>query len=143
MELVPDIMRRRVDVLQRELAALPQYEPKTEHFFHGGMYCRKVTRKEGVLVVGRVHKQEHLYVIVTGRLLVTDGASEPVECRAGDVILSMPGTKRAVLSLEPSVCMTFHKTDARTVEEAERELVEEDPTALFDHDNRLKLEAIK
>lgn len=137
------VMRQKVDALQAALSQLDQYQPTTEHFFHGGMYCRKVYRDAGVLVVGRVHKREHLYVIVSGRVLITDGENEPIEKSSGDVLLSMPGTKRAVLSLEPTVCMTFHRTDATTVEDAESELVETDPKAMYDAFNDVRAPMIE
>lgn len=125
----PEAMRR----LQDEVSKLPQYEPKTRNFFHGGMYCREVWRDGGVLVIGKVHRKEHFYLIVTGRVRI--GREE---FGAGALILSEPGTKRAVLSLEPTLCMTFHRTDSTTVEEAERELVEEDERDMYLPGNRAK-----
>lgn len=124
--------RASVDRLLSEVAKLPQYEPKTEHFFHGGMYCRKVYRDAGVLVVGKVHRAEHFYLIVTGRVRVGIHEYGP-----GSLILSQPGTRRAVLSLEPTVCMTFHRTDATTVEAAEAELVEDEPDSMYGPGNQL------
>ena len=53
------LMQQRIGALQAELSKLPQYEPQTKHYFHGGMYCREVFRHAGVLVVGAVHKKEH------------------------------------------------------------------------------------
>jgi hypothetical protein len=125
--------RGSIGRLQAELSKMPQYEPETEHFFHGGMYCRKVYRDAGVLVIGKVHRQEHFYLIVSGRVRI-----ERDEYGPGSLILSKPGTKRAVLSLEPTVCMTFHRTDATTVEDAERELVEDDPASMFIAGNKVK-----
>ena len=129
----PVSAREKAERLQAEVAKLPQYQPLTEHFFHGGMYCRKVWRDAGVLVVGKVHKQEHFYLIVTGRVLV-DG----IEYGPGELILSKPGTKRAVYSLEPTTCMTFHRTDATTVEAAEIELVEEEENTMYAVGNKIK-----
>ena len=135
---VAQTQRQKIDNLQAEVAKLPQYEPITEHFFHGGMYCRKVWRDADVLVVGKVHKKEHFYLIVSGRLLI-----EKQEYGPGALILSQPGTKRAVYSLEPTVCMTFHRTDATTVEAAETELVEEEENTMYTLGNQLKLTKIE
>jgi len=129
-----------MDRLQAELSKLPQYEPETEHFFHGGMYCRKVARQKDTVVVGAVHKREHFYLLVSGTIVVSDG--DPMG--GGDVfeapalILSKPGTRRAVVAVTDAVCMTFHRTDATTVEDAERDLVEEDTTSMFAVGNQLK-----
>lgn len=136
---VPPFMRGKVEALQAALDCLPQYEPETRHYFHGGMYCREVFRNQDVLVVGKVHKQEHFYVIVSGTVLITDGMDEAREVTGPEVIMSKPGTKRAVLSITPAVCMTFHRTDATSVEEAEAELVEDEPSA-YAPGNKIKFE---
>jgi len=136
-------MRERMDALQEFVSRLPQYEPQTKHYFHGGMYCREVTRDAGVIVIGRVHKQEHFYVIVSGTVSITDGANEAQEVTGPCVIRSMPGTRRAVTSLTPAVCMTFHRTDATTVEAAEEELVEPDENTMYLPGNVVKQERIE
>lgn len=143
MNDVAELMRQRVDVLQAELSKLPQYEPETKHYFHAGMYCREVYRDAGVLVVGKVHKKEHFYVIASGTVQITDGISDPVEITGPKVIQSKPGTKRAVLSLTPTTCMTFHVLSEMTLEEAEAALVEDDPLSMYGIGNAVKREAIE
>jgi hypothetical protein len=133
----PKAMRERVEALQVELSKLPQYEPETKHYFHAGMYCREVWRDAGVLVVGKVHKKEHFYLIVSGTVLITtdDGAQRVT---GPHLLKSKAGTKRAVLSETPALCMTFHIADAVTVEDAERELVEEDEADMYAAGNLIK-----
>lgn len=134
-------MRQRVEALQQAMITLPQYEPLTEHVFHGGMYCRKVYRPAGCLIVGKVHKQEHLYFVVFGTVVVT--TNEGVQRITGPAMLcSMPGTKRAVLAETDALCMTIHRTDAKTIEEVE-ELVEDDPASMFGVGNTLKQQPIE
>lgn len=129
-------MRDRVCRLQAELMKLPQYEPETKHYFHGGMYCREVWRQAGVLVVGKVHKKEHFYLIVSGTVSIT--TDEGVQRITGPkLIKSGPGTKRAVFAETDALCMTFHVVDAATVEEAERELVEPDESDMYAPGNQL------
>lgn len=133
-----DFMRAKVDVLQQELSKLPQYEPETRHFFHGGMYCREVFRPAGVLIVGAVHKKEHFYLVVSGTVAITDGEGHVQEVAGPRLFLSNPGTKRAVYAITDALCMTFHATDAVSVEQAEKELVEADPNSMFSVGNRIK-----
>ena len=133
-----DFMRAKVDVLQQELSKLPQYEPETRHFFHGGMYCREVFRPAGVLIVGAVHKKEHFYFIASGTVAITNGEGNVQEVTGPHLFLSKPGTKRAVYALTDALCMTFHATDAASVEQAESELVEADPNSMFGVGNRIK-----
>lgn len=138
----PASMRAAVERLQAEVSKLPQYEPKTTHRFHAGMYCREVWRHAGVLVVGKVHKKEHFYVIVSGTVRVT--TPEGVQRLTGPMVLECkPGTKRAVYSETDALCMTFHRTDATTVEDAEREMVEEDENDMYAVGNTIKKEVLK
>jgi hypothetical protein len=127
-----------IAALRAELEKLPQYEPQTEHFFHGGMYCRQVIRDAGVLVIGAVHKKEHLYVIVSGTVAITQDGGKAVEVTGPAVLKSFPGTQRAVYSLTPAVCMTFHVTDATNPDDATAELIESDPQSNYDASNRVK-----
>ena len=127
----------RVADLQKAVSQMPQYEPMTDHIFHGGMYCRQVFRHAGVLVVGKVHKKEHFYMIVSGTVAITtdDGA---IEVTGPYLFCSKPGTKRAVLALTDALCITIHRADSDTVEAAEDELVEEDPDSMYTVGNQLK-----
>jgi hypothetical protein len=143
MELtLPDMMRQKVDALQQELSKLPQYQPETKHYFHAGMYCREVFRHAGVVIVGAVHRKEHFYMIVYGTVSITDGEGQIQEVTGPHIFMSKPGTKRAVYAHTDALCMTFHVTDAKTVEQAEQELVEPDPTSMFTLGNKLKPELL-
>jgi hypothetical protein len=135
--ITPDIMRERVATLQTELSKMPQYEPLTKHTFHGGMYCREVWRAAGVIIVGNVHKKEHFYLIASGTVAIT--TDDGVRVVTGpELICTKPGTKRAVYAETDALCMTFHRVESTTVEEAEAELVEADETAMLGFDNKLK-----
>jgi len=132
-------MAARVEALKVELMKLPQYEPETKHHFHAGMYCREVWRDAGVLVVGKVHKKEHFYFIVNGTVSIT--TDDGVQTVTGPHLFkSKPGSRRAVYSETPALCMTFHVTDSKTVEEAEIELVEEEENSMYDAGNLIKNE---
>jgi hypothetical protein len=135
--VAPGSMLERVKRMQVELSKLPQYEPETKHYFHAGMYCREVWRDADVLVVGKVHKKEHFYLIVYGTVAIT--TDDGVEMVIGPHLLrSKAGTKRAVYSQTPALCMTFHVTESANVEDAERELVEEDETVMYAPGNLVK-----
>ena len=130
-------MQQRVEKLQVEVSKLPQYEPQTKHTFHGGMYCREVWRPAGVLVIGKVHKKEHFYVIMYGTVSIT--TDDGVRSITGPCILnSMSGTKRAVYAETDALCVTFHRVDSSTIEDAETELVETDPNTMYLAGNTVK-----
>lgn len=139
----PQMMRQKVETLQQELSKLPQYEPETKHYFHGGMYCREVFRHAGVLVVGAVHKKEHFYLIVSGTVAITDGEGNVQEVTGPHLFQSKPGTKRAVYAVTDALCMTFHAIEATSVEEAEAELVEVEPDSMYSLGNQVKHKEIE
>jgi hypothetical protein len=130
-------MRERVVNLQMEMSKLPQAELKTDHYFADGMYARVIARPKDCLIVGKVHKREHFYIVTHGSIRVTtdDGVKDVF---APAVIVSKPGTKRAVLALEDSVCMTVHRTDNTDLDKIEAELIEPDDLAMFDSWNKPK-----
>jgi len=130
-------MLDKVQALQAEVSKLPQYEPETKHYFHGGMYCREVFRHAGVLVVGAVHKKEHFYLIVSGTVAITTDNGVQ-EVTGPHLFSSKPGTKRAVYSVTDALCMTFHAIEAKTVEQAEAELVEAEPNSMYSLGNQVK-----
>lgn len=133
----PQTLKERVEALQSEISKYPQYEPPTEHIFHGGMYCRQVWRPAGCLIVGKVHKKEHFYMIVSGTVKIT--TDEGVQTITGPFLLcSKPGTKRAVFAETDALCMTIHRVESHTVEEVESELVEDDPNSMFTIGNKVK-----
>jgi quercetin dioxygenase-like cupin family protein len=135
-------LTERVSALQAEISKMPQYEAPTEHIFHGGMYCRQVWRPAGCVIVGKVHRKEHFYMIVSGTVTIT--TDEGVQTITGPFLLcSKPGTKRAVYAETDALCMTFHRTDAATVEDAELELVENDPNATIGVGNKIKMTEIE
>jgi quercetin dioxygenase-like cupin family protein len=88
-----------------------------------------------------VHKKEHFYVVVSGTICVT--TDDGVQTITGPkILLSRPGTKRAVYAVTDALCMTFHVAESTTVEEAENELVEADPNSMFTIGNKLKNEVL-
>lgn len=131
-------MPDRVKRLREETAKLPQVELVTDHFYADKMYLRRVFRKKGTLICGKEHKKQHFYIVVTGHVQVTSD-TDVKDYYAGDVIVSQPGTQRAVLALEDSVCMTVHHSAKRNLDKLEAELVEPAPDALFDARNQRKL----
>lgn len=140
--------RAAVDRLQVELLKLPQVEPKTDHYFAKGMYLRTVFSEAGTVIVGKVHKTEHFYAVLSGRVQVTtdSGVVELNATRDGPQILTCPvGTKRAVLVLEDAWRMNVHlnPNDVTEIDDLEDALVESDSSSPFLPGNRIKVEALK
>ena len=137
LELPTHVSREQIDRLQSEMVKMPQVELQTEHFFSPGMYCRRVFRPAGTLIVGKIHKKDHFFLCAKGEIIAwTENGMKRLQ--AGDIVESEPGTKRVTLATQDSIGVTIHKTDETDLDKIEEELVEPDETALFDSGNKLK-----
>lgn len=130
--------RVEIELLQAMMLEMPQAVLPTEHLFADGMYCRVLPREAGTLIVGKVHRREHFYIVCSGTVRVTDGEGIAKDITGPTVIVSKPGTKRAVLALTDATCLTVHRTDKTDLDDIERELIEPDDSALFDSRNQLR-----
>ena len=129
--------RDQIDRLQTEMVKMPQVELQTEHYFVPGMYCRRVYRPAGTLIVGKVHKHPHFFLCAKGEIIAwTENGMKKLQ--AGDVVECKPGTKRVTLATQDSIGVTIHKTEQTELDKIELELVEPDETSMFDSGNKLK-----
>lgn len=129
--------RKSIEDLQTAAASLPQIELETKHYWADGLYCRELFRPADTLIIGKCHKLEHLYVVLSGTVTIAgDGYRETVT--GPKVFVSKPGTKRAVYAHTDATTMTVHRTDETDLDKIEAELIEEDETAMFDAYNVLK-----
>jgi quercetin dioxygenase-like cupin family protein len=128
----------QINRLQEEMLKMPQVEDMvTDHFFADGMYSRRVFRKAGTLIVGKVHKKDHFFICTKGEIIAwTEKGMKKLS--AGDIIECKQGTKRVTLATMDSIGTTIHRTDKTNLDEIEAELIEPDETALFDSSNKLK-----
>lgn len=133
---IPD--RQQIDRLQEEVSKLPQADGLiTDHFFSDGMYCRRVFRKAGTLIVGKVHLKDHFFICTKGEIIAwTEKGMRKLI--AGDIIECKQGTKRVTLATVDSIGTTVHRTDKTDLDDIEAELIEPDEKALFNSSNKLK-----
>ncbi len=130
--------RELIEKLQREMVQRPQASGlRTEHAIHGGLYHRKLFRPAGTLIVGRVHKVDHLFICISGEIIAWSETGMR-ELKAGDIIESKAGTKRVTLAKTDAVAMTVHRVNAGTMDDVEAELLEPDECAAFDFNNEVK-----
>lgn len=146
-EIIPAkaVTREQVQRLQAEMAKLPQVELPTEHYFADGMYARRMFAPAGTVIVGKMHKREHFFIVAAGEIdVTTDSGVKRLRC--GDVLCAPPGTKRAGVAVTDVVVVNIHRSFERDLDALELELIEPEEAALFDARNELKrpiLEAAK
>ena len=98
--------KEQIEKLQAEMVKMPQAELQTEHYFSEGMYCRKLTRPAGTLIVGKVHKKSHFFLCAKGEIIAwTESGMRTL--KAGDIIESQPGTKRVTYAISDALGLQF------------------------------------
>lgn len=131
------VTRETIQQFQAVLSSMPQVELPTEHFHLPGVYIRKMSMVAGTTLVGKVHRAPHMFICAAGEIVVVDTTGRHV-MRAGDVVESPAGTKRAIHATVDSVCINVHRTDEVDLDKIEEELIEPDHSARFNAFNRLK-----
>lgn len=131
----------QIQRLQAEMSTMPQIELETEHYFSEGMYCRKLTRPAGTLIVGKTHLKPHFFLCAKGEIIAWSETGMR-HMHAGDVIQSLPGTKRVTMAVTDAIGITIHCTDKTDLDEIEAELIEPDELSLFDSNNKIKFDVL-
>jgi hypothetical protein len=98
----------RVDALEKALGKLPQLEMPLTHRFTPGLYVRTIFMPKGALVISRIHKTTHPFVVTQGHCAVWDEANGVQHVRAGHIGITTPGTRRILFMFEDTVWTTFH-----------------------------------
>lgn len=106
---IKEPMRQKVCRLEDSLRSLPQAVCPVRNLFAPGIYAREMTVPAGVTATGAVHKTEHMTLIDGHCVLTTDEG--PKEFKGHHVIVSKPGTKRAIHAIEQTIVTTIHPTD--------------------------------
>lgn len=117
-------MRQSIVAAESALLADPNHitQPPTRHIFAQGLYAREVTLPAGWAGVGKVHCQEHLFMVTKGDLSVLTDEG-PIRVQAPYVLVTKPGAKRVMYAHEETVLMTVHATTETDVEKLEADLV--------------------
>lgn len=114
-------IRERVLAFENVLSKLPQTHIEPTHEFIDGLYRREITFKKGTLATGKIHKNDHMDVILSGEMLIaTDDGFEHI--KGPCFRTSIAGKKKAGYALTDVVWATYHPTNSKTVEDVEKEL---------------------
>lgn len=109
---IKENQKRLLSLANALLALPPEFKDELEVMHHAlpGVYVRTVLMKAGQVVVGRIHKYDHIAIISAGKALVTSADFEegPREIKAPFIFKSAPGAMRGLLILEDCVWTTIH-----------------------------------
>lgn len=119
---IPD-MRESIETLAEAVGNLPvpKVEIEVMHHFGDHTYCRTVLMKAGDIIVGKIHKKEHIAIISAGRATVVSEEFGKQEICAPFIMKSPPGARRALYIIEDMVWTTIHDNPTNTQNLAELE----------------------
>lgn len=116
--------QKRIDLIQSALLTCPQAATELVHRFTPGIYIRELRVPAGALVVTKIHRTEHPFVISKGRVSVWTEEDGLVTLQAPHCGVTKPGTRRVAYAHEDLVWTTFHATTEIDLEKIEVEIIE-------------------
>ena len=118
------IILRLQDFLQNEMPDSVKINPPVKHYFAKGVYAREMLIPKGTLIVGKIHKHDHLNIISYGRCEVA--TDEKIQMLEGPLTFTSPvGVKRVVLAHEDTLWTTIHVTSETDLDASEKETIAE------------------
>lgn len=79
----------------------------TGHYFCEGLYSRSFLLPKGVLATSQTHAKENFLLVVQGETSIISEEGT-VRVKAPFMMVTRPGTKRAVYGHEDTIFITFH-----------------------------------
>lgn len=112
--------------VQQQLSESPdQIDVPVQHHFAPGVYMRQMDAAAGTLVVSKMHRTEHMNILLKGSLTVA--TEDGIQLMTAPCVLkSMPGTKRIGYFHEDSSWITIHPTSDTDLEKIEQQVIVSD-----------------
>jgi hypothetical protein len=117
-EMVEALVALEDKMIGREPVELP-----TEHVIHAGMYARTIAMPAEMVLTGALIKRATL-VVVTGSAAILVG-DQWLKLEGYNVIPASAGRKQVFVSYSTVIITMLFPTQAKTVEEAEREFTDD------------------
>jgi quercetin dioxygenase-like cupin family protein len=109
-----------IELLEKELKKLPPIEQKLRHFLEvDGIYVRELFIPAGCALVGKVHSTESYSIVTKGLISVVNNFGDRNIMKAGDIVYSKPGNKKAGYAIADTLFVTVHRCDLKDLEEIE------------------------
>lgn len=109
--------------VQKQLSESPDViDVPVQHHFAPGVYIRQMDAAAGTLVVSKMHRTEHMNILLKGSLTVA--TEDGIQLMTAPCVLkSMPGTKRIGYFHEDSSWITVHPTEETDLEKIEQQVI--------------------
>lgn len=115
--LHPPQIKERLDQLEMDmLRSAAPVEPMVINYFTPGLYAREIYMEAGTLIVSKIHKTEHPFIISKGSVYVKKNDHDWEYLEAPYTGITHPGTRRVLYIEEDCIWTTFHPTDVSPVD---------------------------
>lgn len=115
---------QRIDQLEAAMIDHPPAKTEVFHHFSPGLYTRELHMPAGTMGTSMIHKFEHPFFLMKGRVQVTSDNEGSVVYQAPCIGKTLPGTRRALLVEEDAIWITCHVTDLTDVDAIVAEMTE-------------------
>jgi hypothetical protein len=131
-------VRKQIMDIQEYVQEMPQVEMPIQHTFAPGVYVRQMDAPAGAVIVGKIHKTEHVVIIAKGEasVLTDEGVQR---FTAPHTFVAKAGAKRVIYVHQDLVMINIHPTDETDLEKIEAEVIALDFEALDKHLGTLQI----
>lgn len=133
-----------IDQLEKVmLDNFPMVECPLTHRFTDGLYVREIFMPAGSLITSKIHKTQHQYFVLKGKVMVwVDGEEQIIE--APYIGITEPNTQRVLYVVEDCIWATSHPNpDNETVEQIEERILEKHENILLTDNQKQELLNLK
>lgn len=117
--------KKLFDKFEEESLNTPQFILPVRNFFCEKQYIRETSVPAGITLTSEIHKTEHPFFLLKGKLLIGEqNSGKVVLIEAPFICITTPGTRRIVTALEDSVVATCHVTELTDIEAIGDEILE-------------------
>ena len=98
-----------------------------KHTFTDGVYIRQMSMRKDSAVIGKIHRHNHVWFLLTGHISVVD-ENNSVEHLAPCYVEAPAGSKRIIYAHEDSIWVNVHAnpTNTKDLEELEDLIIAKD-----------------
>lgn len=118
---------QQVACIGHELAKYPQTECPLKHHFAPGVYVREILMPAETIIIGHIHKTEHLNILIQGACFIVHEGGRREELRAPMTFVSKAGIQKVLYITEDMIWQTVHVTTETDIEKLEAMLTEPVP----------------
>lgn len=125
------------------IETFPISECPLRHTFSPGLYVREILMPAGYLITSKIHKTEHPFFIMQGKVTVYTEENGEVTMEAPYIGVTKPGTRRILYIHEDCIWATTHLTNGEeTLEEIEERIIEKHDNPLLDENLKSQLKLL-